>query len=801
MTGTDEIHSKSKAAETPTSTPAGYDMSLMHVWDLIRRRKGFIAFGFVLGLALSCLYYFRATPMYQAEVEILVMRKDSNLPTQGTEGSGGFQRQVMYEDLLSTHLQLLQSPRIIKQAIKKNGLESLASIAEVLREEKDPAEHFAENLTITKGGRGRAKDAHVLHGTFLDASPEDCATILSALVDSYQNFWSETFQDTSGEALKLISQAKLELGNELKEEEKAYREFREKTPILSTDSDGRDVHQQRLFQIGASLSEVRIQYAEAKARLEVIQESLRSGSTDDHDDLDKLSLLSEKDARRLAQLLTVTGGGAYSGAFMSVQPLRDEKARAEYQRLLSLLIQEKTLLEDFGQDHPKVQTVREQIDLTRKFLEENAPPASAVDLLDLGIDDLLNAQIGLLKHDLSEFKKRETELETIAANEEQEARKLVTFVLQDEMMSKQLARKQELYNAVIERLREINLIKDYGGYITEVISPVEQPRRAVSPNLVLTLGMGCFLGLFFGMSLAYVMHLADRTFHNPDELRQAMALPIMGHIPALDGAAQNGSSNGKAGSRLAPTLVSYHRPRSQQAEAFRGLRTALYFNAHVGHHKVIQVTSANPRDGKSTVAANLAICMAQSGKNVLLVDCDLRNSKVHKLFAVDSSIGMSHIIADKAELPDAIQSVDIENLSILPCGAHPSNPSELLTSTRFDEVIKLLSEKYDLIIIDTPPMLVVSDPATIASRVDGVLLVVRITKDGRPEAIQARQLLQSMGAEILGIVVNGWQQDRNYGYGYYGRKYGYGYGYGDKAGEYYSDEEPVAEVTSSDASQ
>ena len=349
------------------------------------------------------------------------------------------------------------------------------------------------------------------------------------------------------------------------------------------------------------------------------------------------------------------------------------------------------------------------------------------------------------------------------------------------------------------------MITTYGGYITEVIAPVVEAESPVSPVLTLTLALGGVVGLFCGTGLAYVVRIADRTFHNPNELRQALGLPIMGQIPPL--VVQNGKAGKDAGEEVVfpidPTLISYHRPRSRHAEAFRGLRTALFFNAHVGQHKVIQITSPNPKDGKSTMAANLAICMAQSGKKVMLVDCDLRNPTVHKLFGLKNSVGASDVIAGEAELPDAIQSVDVENLSIVPSGPNPSNPSELLTSPRFDELVKLLGERYDLIIVDSPPLLAVSDPATIASRVDGVLLVMRITKDGRPEAVQAKQLLASMGAEILGVVVNGWHQVRGYGYGYYGHKYGYGYGYGygERDSEYYEDEETATARLSSTGSR
>ncbi len=777
---------------------------------MILRRKGLIAFGLVIGLGLSYLYYSQVAPTYESEVQILVMQKNSNLPTQGPEGTNDFQRQSMDEDLLSTHVQLFRSPRIVKDAIEQLQLQSVPSIAAIIKEDKDAAEYVIKQLTVTKGGDGRAKDAHVLRATFRGPSPKDCATILDALVVGYQDFLGQTFQDTSAEAMELISQAKLELGEELGKADVAYREFREKSPLLWKGEQSSNVHQERFAEVEKSLAEIRVQRTEVKARLDVIEEALDRDTASEYGDLDVLSLLSSKDVERLSLLLAITRGDSNSEAFLSKQPARTETARTEYQQLLSLLLQEKTLLEDFGPDHPRIQTVRKKIELTQDFLKDSAVGLVHDERALPGPAELLKAHVKLLQNDLSELQKREQELEQFAGKEEAAARSLVTFELRGETMQNELSRKQALYDAVIDRLREINMIKDYGGYLTEVISPVELAREPVSPVLVLTLGLGGVLGVFFGAGLAYVVDIADRTFRTPEEIRHALGLPIMGHLPTL--ASRNGkvagrvSENGRP--KLDPILISHHRPRSRQAEAIRGLRTALYFSSFGAGHKVIQITSPNPKDGKTTLAANLAVSMAQSDKKVLLVDGDFRRPRVHEIFSVEWKVGLSNVLVDEAELADAVVSKGIKNLWILPCGTRPPNPCELLTLPRFEQFIGLVREQYDLVLIDSPPLLAVSDPAVIAPRVDGVLLTIRVHKNGRPSAVQAREILAGIGAEVLGMVINGMNQDHNYayytkrygsgygyGYGYYGGKNGYAYGDDQQGHDYFAEEEAEEAVS------
>jgi capsular exopolysaccharide synthesis family protein len=208
-------------------------------------------------------------------------------------------------------------------------------------------------------------------------------------------------------------------------------------------------------------------------------------------------------------------------------------------------------------------------------------------------------------------------------------------------------------------------------------------------------------------------------------------------------------------------LCTHYRPASVEAEAYRGVRTALYFGPAAGR-KVIQITSAAAGDGKSLLAANLAVSVAQSGKRVLLVDADLRKPRLHRLFGLPEGPGLASILAGKAELDMAVQSSGLPGLSLLACGPRPANPAELLTSHRLEGVLQSLRGSYDLVFVDTPALLAVTDPSVVATRVDGVLLNVRAGSNARSLNERARDLLADLKVRLLGIVVNGmdrWHRD------------------------------------------
>jgi polysaccharide biosynthesis transport protein len=276
-----------------------------------------------------------------------------------------------------------------------------------------------------------------------------------------------------------------------------------------------------------------------------------------------------------------------------------------------------------------------------------------------------------------------------------------------------------------------------------------------------------------------------------------LQLPVIGHIPYV------APGDDDEESEIDSSICLYHQPRSKWAEAYRGIRTALYFSTRGEGHKVIQVSSPNPGDGKSTLAANLAVAIAQSGKKALLIESDFRRPRVHKLLGIDSDVGVTSVIDGTVELADGIQETAIDNLFAMGCGPRPSNPSELLSSQRYAELINILREKFDYVIVDTPPLMAVTDPVVVAPRFDGVLLAIRIQKRSRQDCARTTEMLLSVGAKVLGVVVNGVDQRDRYGYGYAGTyryssnsgSYG-GYTdfiYDDTYSSYYEDEEEEEE--------
>jgi capsular exopolysaccharide synthesis family protein len=260
--------------------------------------------------------------------------------------------------------------------------------------------------------------------------------------------------------------------------------------------------------------------------------------------------------------------------------------------------------------------------------------------------------------------------------------------------------------------------------------------------------------LLCGVSLAYLAELSDKGFRGADEIRNRLGLPVIGHIPRLqpDSAAQQKLKSGET--TLDPYLCMQFRPNSIGAEAYRAVRTALYFSTNSGGHRLIQVTSPDIGDGKSTLITNLGICIAQSGKRTIIIDADLRRPRIHKMFGLTATAGLASAISGQLAWRDAVQATSIAGLSVLPCGPLPQNPSELLTSPRLLEVLTEIKADYDFVLVDTPPLLAVTDPCVVAPRVDCVLLILRLSKQSGPHAERAREILASLGVKILGVVVN-----------------------------------------------
>ena len=277
---------------------------------------------------------------------------------------------------------------------------------------------------------------------------------------------------------------------------------------------------------------------------------------------------------------------------------------------------------------------------------------------------------------------------------------------------------------------------------------------------------GLLLGGMASVIFALFSELRDRAFRSPEDVESATGTSIMAHLPRL--LVRELPSRRFDSTKILPAITTYHAPRTTDAETFRVLRTELLYMAKRDRHKVFMVTSPSPADGKSTTIANLAVSLAQAGRRVLLVDGDLRRPKIGKLFGLSNSPGLSDYLMERASFDQCCAHSPAQNLTLCPEGTPTPQPAELLESPRFLQFIAHARKEFDLVLIDTPPILAVADPVIAAEVVDACMLVVRIEKNNRQLIERACQILRDHNVALLGIIVNAaHSRIRNYAYSSY----------------------------------
>ena len=310
---------------------------------------------------------------------------------------------------------------------------------------------------------------------------------------------------------------------------------------------------------------------------------------------------------------------------------------------------------------------------------------------------------------------------------------------------------------VDNRMKDLNLSKGAGALNIEVLNPaaiVGKPK----PDMVKTMMIGLVLGVIGGLGLGCFRDWTDDRLRSPQAIRAAIGTQVLGAIPSIT-AAYTASDRGQ---------IVHHDPFGDAAESFRTLRTALQFGLPTGT-KTMLITSPVSGDGKSTFVSNLGIVMAQASMKILIVDADLRAPMQHRLFGLKDRIGLATVLGGADGLDQAIQHTDIPGLDVLPCGPAPFNPSEMLNSPAFTEKLEELAERYDLVLLDSPPVTAVADARILAACADVSLLVIRLETSNRKLVEAARDGLRSVGARLIGVAVNGVARNSGFGgaTGYY----------------------------------
>lgn len=325
----------------------------------------------------------------------------------------------------------------------------------------------------------------------------------------------------------------------------------------------------------------------------------------------------------------------------------------------------------------------------------------------------------------------------------------------------------QLYESVLRRAKEIQLSRNLESSNVNILERALAPTRPSHPRMLLAT-LAVLIAAFVGGALAaIVLESLDNTIRDPSEIEAVFRTGPIGVLPSLatDGVRE---------------LIALTQPRSPAAECLRSVRTNILFLGSRRPVRRILVTSASPRDGKTTICSNLAATMALAGNRVLLIDTDMRRPQQHKVFGLPNDLGIVDVLVGAASVDEVIRPTEVKGLDVIPCGSPPRNPSELLVGRAMDQAMEHLADRYDYIFLDSPPTLLVTDAPILSQKVDGTLVVLRLQKTERRNFRDAWRSLASVHAEVLGVVCNDVDlSSRRYGYGRgYGYGYGYAYGYG-----------------------
>ncbi len=448
----------------------------------------------------------------------------------------------------------------------------------------------------------------------------------------------------------------------------------------------------------------------------------------------KQSIYEEVKAGRVAQL---------PAAFA------DTKLASLQTKLEELQAKADQLANKYGPENPQIVETAQEIKSTRAQLEVNRQ----------ALEQKLKAEYELAQRDERSLKAALQQAKGEAVQQNQDA-------IQLGILKQEVDTAKSLYTDFLQKTKQAEVQAHQQANNLHLIQPARVPKSPLGSGASRAIMMGFFMSLVAGIGLAYFLEYLDNTVKTVEDVSRYVRLPALGVIPAIAMSGSGRISAGRKGKRLpatngakankqaARTDAMVLDNRSMAAEAYRAVRTSMLLSAAGHAPKTMLITSGQPGEGKTTTAVNTAISLTQLGASVLLIDCDLRRPSLHKILHVDHTRGLSTYLSRDIELDGLIQKSMVPNLSVLPCGPLPPNPAELISSERMKELLRQMADRYDHILLDSPPLMNVTDPVILSSMVDGVILVIHGGKTSRAITTRARQELVNVGAKIFGVVLN-----------------------------------------------
>jgi capsular exopolysaccharide synthesis family protein len=727
---------------------------LPDIVDVAFKSRWWILAGTSVGFGLGMLAYLYAGPSYETKAKILVSKRGhieikEDGPGARTYGERG------------EHVTLIMSPLIVGEAIRDFGLDKLPSLAA----STDPTEDIVESVKARRTAGSDLSFINVIELAYETPARREGPKVVEGLVKTYEKYLKKSQSESTTEAVSQVDARSRDLERQLRDAETRQQDQRAKAPLHWRNAPGTEgqsgdttnIHQERVLALEQARREKLIRRTEVSTKLAAIEKGIA-----DKVPPESLELLVRRYMAQDGNNLATQQDPADSKAYI------DPRTALLESRLAPLMLEEQRLMRDygFGPDHPQVKVVKNSMQLVRDFFHEQGVsfPDEPGGKLEPKRVDLPALYAASLRQELDEIAMRDREMLALVESETKAAKAFAVFQLEDHRLSNEIKRLNDLWQAVKTSLASVDLLRDNAGFSLKIVSPPNEERSLKKPIKII--GAFTALGAMLTGGLAYFRAVRDTRIRSVDALQEALGWRVVGRL--VKGGKQRLALRHEA---ISPSLVFFHNPNCPESEAYRGLRSALFvLTRHMGK-RVVQVTSPEMSDGKTTLATNLAIAIAQSGKRVLLVDADLRRPRVHTLLALRADGGLAEVLSGELLVENAVQPTQMPNLFAISTGRPPENPSELLSSPKLSEIFARLGASFDFVLVDTPPVSAVSDPCIVAQHVDGVLLVVRIGKNRLKVVEHTRDLLLDHGAIPLGVVANGVDEPEGYGeYGGYGSK-------------------------------
>lgn len=584
-------------------------------------------------------------------------------------------------------------------------------------------------LTIQRGESGGEKN-DIIELRFRHGDAETARDAVNTLSKTYIEYRREV---NAQEYTRLIFKLKTQIDKlqaELTEKEDALRAFKESNRMVQLSKETNLVVS-KLSNMELALQQTQLDLVETKERLESLKTQI------------------SKQESNVVQSMT------YDNAYQN--------------RLADLQLQLSTLSAEYSPEHFKVRTIRQQIDTLKEAMKSDIQSKAARQTTFVK-----NPIRQSLLQELVQLTIEKAALETKRSAHEQIIDRLNRELLKLPSMEQRYAYLQRETESLIQTLRllkskheEAKIQRDAQASDLKILELAQTPTSAISTVKVRNVLVGAFVGLVLGIALAFLLEYLDQTIKDPGDVEKILEMPLIGIVPLIE--------TEKA------ILESTREITKSIMEPFRAVRANLKHLAQQHKLRSLIVCSAVKGEGKTTLAANLAITFAMDGKRVILVDGDLRRSQMHKLFDLPKEKGIADYLQGTLTADEILKPTSFPSLFIVTSGEQPHNPAELVGTTRFEQLVHDLRQKADLVLFDSPALLPVSDVITMAPKIDGVVMVIRTLWTPAKAAKQARNQLQRIGCSIYGSILNGVSRSKGYYpyyygyYGYYSYKYAYEY--------------------------